>query len=285
MRQLSYGLPSDLADDLFDVSETTSSRCLESFCQSVTSCFGHIYLRSPNQDDLVKIEKRFREAGFPGCIGCLDCAGWTWKNCPKALQGIMKGKDGVPSVRMEVICDLDLWVWSFQFGMPGALNDLNILEVSSHFHDVLAGVFPPSQPSFTISGKVFTWFYYLTDGIYPSWKIFIKTIPSATSTKMKYFSKCQEGVRKCVERVFGVLFRRFKLLYVASEFWTVSKMRDVASCAVCLHNMIVEERRDFYHSDGSGGMSGTFYGVSGYYRHHVPFYNAFSRSIVFELHC
>ena len=35
-------------------------------------------------------------------------------------------------------------------------------------------------------------------------------------------------------------------------------MRDVASCAVCLHNMIVEEWRDFYHSDGSGGMSGTF---------------------------
>ena len=129
--------------------------------------------------------------------------------------------------------------------MPGALHDLNTLEVSSHFHDVSAGILPPLQPSFNPSGKLFTWFYYLTDGIYPSWKCFIKIIPSATSTKLKYFSQCQEGVRKCVEWMFWVLFRRFRLLYVASEFWGVSKMRDVASCAVCLHNMVVEGRDIF----------------------------------------
>ena len=39
-----------------------------------------------------------------------DCAGWTWKNCPKAVQDVMVGKDGVPTLRIEVICDLNLWV-------------------------------------------------------------------------------------------------------------------------------------------------------------------------------
>lgn len=39
MRQLGYGIPADLCDDLFEVSETTASKCLVEFCQSV----GNVY--------------------------------------------------------------------------------------------------------------------------------------------------------------------------------------------------------------------------------------------------
>ena len=49
------------------------------------------------------------------------------------------------------ICSLDLWIWSFQFGLPGAFNDINILEASDHFSKVLAVVFPPVGISYTIS--------------------------------------------------------------------------------------------------------------------------------------
>ena len=44
---------------------------------------------------------------------------------------------------MEVVADLDLWIWSFHFGLPGGFNDLNVLEVSNHLEKVLAGEFPP----------------------------------------------------------------------------------------------------------------------------------------------
>lgn len=71
------------------------------------------------------------------------------------LQGIMKGKSGKSEARMEVICDLDKWIWSFQFGLPGALNDLKILEVSDHFSNVLSGTFPPVTPKYFINGKEF----------------------------------------------------------------------------------------------------------------------------------
>ncbi|CDF33411.1 unnamed protein product [Chondrus crispus] len=258
MYQLSYGIPADLADDLFEVSETTASLCLTEFCSAVVDGFRSEYLRQPTQEDLGRIERRFAAVGFPGCIGCLDCAGWDWRNCPKALQGAMIGKDGTPTLRMEVICDLDLWIWSFQFGLPGVLNDLNILEVSEHFSQVLNGRFPPVEPSYSIDGKVFNWFYYLTDGIYPCWKIFVKSLSTPSSRKEKLYCKLQEGVRKCVERVFGVLFRRFKLLYFACELWSVERMKTIAEAAVILHNQIVEARRDSYCSDGAGGLSANF---------------------------
>ncbi|PXF40329.1 hypothetical protein BWQ96_09960 [Gracilariopsis chorda] len=169
----------------------------------------------------------------------MECAGWTWKNCSKALQGIMIGKEGQPSVRMEVICPLDLWIWSFQFALPGAMNDFNILEVSNYFTRVLFGDFPPVSRTFTIFREVFNWFYYLMDGIYPNWKVFAKSISSACDRRSKLYTSRQEGISKCIERGFSVLFRRFKLLFIASGFWSLEKMKWLATACVCMHNMIV----------------------------------------------
>lgn len=166
LRMLAYGIPADLADDMFNMSQTTASLCLEAFSEAIISGLKHQYLRDPTREDITRIERQFAAAGFPGCIGCLDYAGWTWKACPVALQGIMSGKNGKPETRMEVICDLDLWIWSFQFGIPGALIDLSVLEVSEHFSRVLSGTFPPCSPKYRIHGREFNWFYYLTDGIY-----------------------------------------------------------------------------------------------------------------------
>lgn len=124
---------------------------------------------------------------------------------PESLQGFMKGKDGRSEVRMEVVCSLDLWIWGFSFGLPGALNDLIILEVSPHFARVLSGHFLYVSPSYQIAEITIDWFYYLTDGIYPWWKIFIKSLSEASDQKTKMFSRTKEGVRTCVKSVFGVV--------------------------------------------------------------------------------
>ena len=47
--------------------------------------------------------------------------------------------------------------------------------------------------------------YYLVDGIYPEWKIFVKTISHPVSRKDQHFASKQEAQRKDVERAFGVL--------------------------------------------------------------------------------
>lgn len=49
-----------------------------------------------------------------------------------------EGKEGNPVLQMEVIADLDLWIWPFHFGLPGGFYDLNVLEVSHHFEKVLS---------------------------------------------------------------------------------------------------------------------------------------------------
>jgi Plant transposon protein len=152
---------------------------------AVVDCFEAEYLQEPTEEDLITTEKKLREAGWPGCFGAVDCAGWFWKNAPTELAGVLTGKEGKPCLRMEVVCDLDLWIWHFQFGLPGAYNDLNILEVNSHFNRVLAGAFPPIAPSYYIAGEEFRLFYYQADGIYPRWRIFAQTLSDPQTPQEK----------------------------------------------------------------------------------------------------
>jgi Plant transposon protein len=62
----------------------------------------------------------------------------------------------------------------------------------------------------------------------------------------KLFCAQQEGARKAVERVFGVLFKRFHVLYRPSRLWHIEDMPAIVKTCVILHNMCVEERRMTY---------------------------------------
>lgn len=96
------------------------------------------------------------------------------KKCPEALRGVVKGKSGKSKVRTTERFSLDLWVWYFTFGLFGSLNDFNILEVSPYYARVFSETFIAVSPSYEIGVKLFDWFYSSADGIFPSWKIFVK---------------------------------------------------------------------------------------------------------------
>jgi Plant transposon protein len=62
-------------------------RGLKRFCNVLIYQLGEKYLRRPTAADLKQIESLYRFKCFTGCIGCLDCAGWTWDLGPVAQKG------------------------------------------------------------------------------------------------------------------------------------------------------------------------------------------------------
>jgi Plant transposon protein len=85
--------------------------CLKKYCRAVVEMFGEEWLRLPTPEECLRLEKEYRALGFPGCIGCVDCASWVWDCCSKAWEGQCRGKDNAPTVRMEVIFDDSLHIW------------------------------------------------------------------------------------------------------------------------------------------------------------------------------
>ncbi|OEL23720.1 hypothetical protein BAE44_0015261, partial [Dichanthelium oligosanthes] len=53
----------------------------------------------------------------------------------------------------------------------------------------------------------------------------------------------QSEYRKDVERAFGVLQAKFKIVKGPARFWHIDDLRNIMTCCVILHNMAVEDER------------------------------------------
>ncbi|XP_010468495.1 PREDICTED: putative nuclease HARBI1 [Camelina sativa] len=244
IRLLAYGLGADSVDEYLRMSESTSRKCLEHFVVGIVDLFGAEYLRRPTQADLQRLLFYGELRGFPGMVGSIDCMHWKWKNCPTAWKGMYSRGTSKPTIVLEAVASQDLWIWHAFFGAPGTCNDLNVLDQSPVFNDIIYGRAP--EVTYYVNGNEYNLAYYLTDGIYPEWATFVKSIPQPQHPKHRLFAEKQEGARKDVERAFGVLQSRFAMIKNPSLLWSKGKIAYIMRACLILHNMIVEDERDSY---------------------------------------
>uniref|UniRef100_A0A0D3BKX6 Myb-like domain-containing protein n=1 Tax=Brassica oleracea var. oleracea TaxID=109376 RepID=A0A0D3BKX6_BRAOL len=210
IRMLAYGQSGDTYDEYLRLGDSTSRLCLENFTDAIIQLFGDEYLRSPTPEDLQRLLDVGEVRGFPGMIGSIDCMHWEWKNCPTAWKGQFTRGSGKPTIVLEAVASQDLWIWHTFFGLPGTLNEINVLDRSPIFDDILHGRAP--KVKFKVNNHTYRMAYYLTDEIYPNLSTFIQSIPLPQGPKAEKFAEKQESARKDVERAFGVLQSRFAIV-------------------------------------------------------------------------
>ncbi|XP_024013544.1 uncharacterized protein LOC112087788 [Eutrema salsugineum] len=241
IRMMAYGCAADAFDEYLRLGASTALLCLENFTEGIINLFGDEYLRRPTPADLQRLLDEGQSRGFPGMIGSIDCMHWEWKNCPTAWKGQYTRGAGKPTIVLEAVASYDLWIWHAFFGPPGTLNDINVLDRSPVFDDILQGRAP--KVHYWVNGNEYRLAYYLTDGIYPKWATFIQSISLPQDPKSTLFATRQEAVRKDVERAFGVLQARFAIVKNHALFWDKEKIGKIMRASIILHNMIVEDER------------------------------------------
>lgn len=95
-----------------------------------------------------------------------------------------------------------------------------MLDRSLIFHKVLEG--RASKVNFQVNANNYNLGYYLTNGIYPNWATFVKSIPLPQGPKHASFVKKQEADIKDVERAFDVLQARFAIISGPSCMYVTS---------------------------------------------------------------
>ncbi|XP_076949344.1 uncharacterized protein LOC143621963 [Bidens hawaiensis] len=146
IRQLAYGTASDAMEEYLRMSETTAPEALHTFYECIPQLYHKKYLRKPTQSDVQKIYKVHQQRhGFPGMLGSLDCMHWEWEACPVAWQGQYHRGGGDHDgliVILEAAASFDLWIWHAFFGMPGANNDVAVINASTFFDRLTDGASP-----------------------------------------------------------------------------------------------------------------------------------------------
>jgi hypothetical protein len=245
MRVLAYGIPTEYTDEYLCIGQDTTIESVRRFAKMVIRLYGDWYLRAPNEQDRKRLIEMNEKRGWPGMLGSLDCMHWKWKNCPKAWHGMYCGKSRDPTIVLEAVASEDLWIWHAFFGLPGTLNDINVLQRSPLFARLASSDAPTCN--YKVNNNEYTKGYYLTDGIYPEWATLVKSIKEKhgqpLTRKEASFTKAQEAARKDIERAFGVLQAQFAIVRGPARFWDKQTLENIMKCCVILHNMIIEDER------------------------------------------
>ncbi|XP_052623594.1 uncharacterized protein LOC111886905 [Lactuca sativa] len=95
--------------------------------------------------------------------------------------------------------------------------------------------------SFQGRGTPYKYGYYLVDGIYPEYVVFVKSFTTPHGSRRKKFKRAQERARKDVERVFGALKKRWFILKKPATYLGEEKLQEIMYTCLILHNMIIED--------------------------------------------
>lgn len=246
LRKICYGDADDREDEYLQISETVVNESVKAFTRLIVEKFGSEYLnRCPSEAEKKRALAMMSKRHFPGAFGAWDCKHFVWKNCPVYLQGQHKGhaEGGKKTLILEAIADCDGYIWYVFFGEPGSLNDLNVLDKSSIVSGILTGDFNLRVDPYTINGRQRDWLYFLVDGIYTAWTIFVKPLLAPMNERELAFNVEQEAARKCVERVFGQVIAQFESLAKPIRHWDTEDIQYLLYCCIILHNMVTAERR------------------------------------------
>jgi hypothetical protein len=162
-------------------------------------------------------------------------------------EPIYMGDIKYPTIIIEVVASHDRWIWHAFFGVAGSNNDINVLNQSPMFVDVIIGHTP--EVSFTVNCREHHMGYYLTDDIYPSWLVFMKGVPIPQQEKHQFFSAKQASVRKDVEWALGLLKKRFNILVIPNRSYSQRTLRLIMHACIILHNMVIDDERDGGYDD------------------------------------
>jgi hypothetical protein len=110
---------------------------------------------APNEADICRLLSIGEQRGFPGMLRSIDCMHWKWKKYPIAWHGIYTDHCREPTIILEAMASQDLWIWHAFFGMPGSLNDINVLDRSPIFAALAEGRTTPVN--YTINGHNIQW--------------------------------------------------------------------------------------------------------------------------------
>ncbi|KAJ9546545.1 hypothetical protein OSB04_019088 [Centaurea solstitialis] len=207
-RRLFVRIVSDLEREFDCFKQQWDARGVKGFSplqKCIINLYMRQYLRKPTASDIQAIYALHEQQhGLPGMLGSIDCMHWDWKNCPVAWRGqFHRGDHQGPTVILEAVASYDEWIWHAFFGVPGATNDIIVVNQSPIFNDLFENKAPDS--SFVANDTHYHHGYYLADGIYPEWTTFVKAFRYPTEVSRLQFTTRQESARKDIERTFATL--------------------------------------------------------------------------------
>ena len=208
LRMVCKGCAFDAIAELSGMSEQTMHRFFHSFWEQFVAHFKDLWIKYPKTAaEAARSMQMYKELGFPGAAGSVDCTHVWWGNCPAGLANLYTGKEKVPTIAYEVTIDHAGKCLFVSQGHPGSRSDKTIVKTDDFlqalrkkeilWNDVTFQLYKADGSTFTARGA-----YLISDNGYAKWRMLQAPIKSSSSLDELIWSTRLESVRKNAEANF-----------------------------------------------------------------------------------
>lgn len=244
--------------DIHSVSQSGVSRVVHGVFKAIAG-LKQQFITFPNLDECITIQEAFqRKRGFPGVIGAIDGTHIPIQSPGGPDAELYRNRKGFFSINVQLMCDNNLVIRNVVASWKGSTHDARIFNDST-LKDQLAA----------LPGR----FHVLGDKGYPCMRYLMTPLSNPRTAAEKQYNFAQSSTRIAVERLNGVIKRRFPCLSIKLRFKPEKCAVIIVACCV-LHNFAVQnqdrfEQPDFLEQeaedddyDNIGGMNANAQGVA-----------------------
>lgn len=250
LRYLAYNTSFDLSAHMAGMGRATFASFFNDIF--VPSIAGHnrYFIRMPEtKAELDVVHLPYAAEGFPGCLGSIDAVHVDWICCPAVERTNHTGKEKRPTRVYQCVASHSKKFLSVSRGFPGSQNDLftsrrdkgiaavNILPYiegtphSDYLHSFTYTLHTEEGKETRKGG------YLLCDGGYHPWPCLVTAYKVPVTDDEQLWSRRQEGMRKDVECMFGILKKKFRILQAGVRNQTERNIDDIFLTCCCLYNL------------------------------------------------
>lgn len=224
----------------FRVGVSTAYNIIRETCDALWDVLQPLYLKFPEEEDWIRIEKEFREKlNLPNCVGAMD-GKLIEIFAPSRTGSIYFNYSKYFSTNLLAMCDALKNFTYVDIGSYGQQTDGGVLFNSSFGKrmDMNKLNFPPY--TFLPHTSVLFPFFVIADSAFPLKENLLTPYagdPSNLSAVEANFNREQCSARKIIENVFAILVRRWQIFNGPIEMHPVN-VDKILKATVVLHNYI-----------------------------------------------
>jgi len=159
---------------------------------------------------------------FRAFLGAIDCTHVAIRSPGGDDAELFRNRKGYFSINVQLICDARLAITNIVARWPGSAHDSNIFQNSRVYAQFETGEIDDG--------------YLVGDGGYACKKYLLTPLLQTTNDAERRYNYAQIRSRNCIERVNGVIKRRFPCLQLQVRLKLDRTMQVIVACAV-LHNL------------------------------------------------
>ena len=219
--------------EVYGVAESTISEIVRIFCKLVRVHLQGTFVQFPSPARFRVLAQEFEALhGIPHIIGAIDGS-----HIP-ILAPVIGGEDyycrkSFHSALLQGIVDTKCVFWDYEFGWAGSMHDWTLFKLTKVGRDCIKGKFLPYKLIGDCAYPVRPWIYSPFKGC-----------AEGLEGYKANWNFIQSSTRMCVERAFGILKGRWRIIMRRSDI-SLRHMTDIVATCIILHNICTIRKDKF----------------------------------------